>query len=517
MPKEKGFYIGSMFDRAAARHGTAPVVLDTPLHVAPDEGVRLTVGRLADLVREIAGRLVAAGVQRGQHVVVYKTNNFDIALLSAAAQRIGAVPALFSPMLDGATATRLLERLDQPWLLTDQEKFTGSGVSAKPTRRVLLVAGEQLPDTQLLRSHPVASLVGTSVPGVREPAFISHTSGTTGLPKLVVQTPDALWQRLWLQKVVADRLWRSESVALCISFVHARFYSALDLGLSYGNPLLVAVNDSPENIGPFFAQHRPGVVETQPNTFVDWELLAEADGRPLSSVRYYSATFDAVHARTIQVLLGSSVRRSPKFIQLYGQTETGPVAGRWYTVSGAADMDSRCVGWPLPGVIRMRIVDDQGKPVRPGTVGHIEVSSRTRAITYLGEDARFADQLDGNWWRMGDMGFRDKLGQLHLLDRAIDRVDSIDSNLEIEDTLMERLPELREIVVVPGGSGKPVPVVCTRDDSPIDSGRWRHALAGLPAMEDVVQMPFDEVPRTSTWKVQRLKLIELLAGDGTHD
>lgn len=514
MPNDKGFYIGSMFDLAAARHYTAPVVLDTPLQLAPDEGVRLTVGRLAEIVRDLAGRLRSAGVQPGQHVAVYKTNNFDIALLGAAAQRIGAVPALFSPLLDGATATRLLERLDQPWLLTDHDRFTASGVSPKPARRVLLVAGEQLPETELLDTHPVASLAGTSVPGLHEPAFISHTSGTTGLPKLVVQTPDALWQRLWLQKVVADQLWRRESVALCVSFVHARFYTALNLGLSYGNPLLVAVDDRPANIGPFFAQHRPGVVETQPNTFVDWETLAEADARPLSSVRYYSATFDAVHPRTIQVLLGASVRRSPKFIQLYGQTETGPVAGRWYTPRGAAGMDSRCVGWPLPGVIRMRIVDDAGEPVPAGTVGHIEVSSRTRAITYLGEDERFAEQLNGDWWRMGDMGFRDTYGQLHLLDRTTDRLDDVDSNLQIEDTLMGRLPELREIVVVAGPDGRPIPVVCTRDDSPLDPDRWRQAISGLAPMEDVVQMPFDRVPRTSTWKVQRHQLVKLLAEEG---
>lgn len=84
MPRSKGFYIGLMFDRAARRHAAAPVVLDTPLQLSPQDGTTVTVGRLAELVRELAGRLVTAGVRPGDRVAVYKTNNFDIALLAAA-------------------------------------------------------------------------------------------------------------------------------------------------------------------------------------------------------------------------------------------------------------------------------------------------------------------------------------------------------------------------------------------------------------------------------------------------
>lgn len=145
MPRSKGFYIGLMFDRAARRHAAAPVVLDTPLQLSPQDGTTVTVGRLAELVRELAGRLVTAGVRPGDRVAVYKTNNFDIALLAAAVQRAGAVPALFSPMLTGETVSGLLERLDSPWLLTDADKFTATGLDASAARGVLLVAGEERP------------------------------------------------------------------------------------------------------------------------------------------------------------------------------------------------------------------------------------------------------------------------------------------------------------------------------------------------------------------------------------
>jgi hypothetical protein len=115
---------------------------------------------------------------------------------------------------------------------------------------------------------------------------------------------------------------------------------------------------------------------------------------------------------------------------------------------------------------------------------------------------------------MGDMGFRGRWGEVYLLDREVDRIESMDSNLRAEDVLMSRLDELREVAIVAGRSGEPVPVVCVRGERPLDLDRWRVATADLPPMADPVQMPFHEVPRTSTWKVQRSELIRLLNRTG---
>jgi long-chain acyl-CoA synthetase len=506
----KGFYIGLMFDEAAAAHGDAPVHLDQPLQLAPADGTSLTVGALAEHVRRLSARLRAAGVRRGDRVAIYKTNNFDIALLAGAVQRIGAVPALLSPMLDGETVNQLLRRMGEPTLITDRSKLDSVRLDLSAAGQVLLSAGEQLPGTLSLNWYSDAEIPEPDVPAAHEPAFISHTSGTTGLPKLVVQTPDALWQRLRVQKLVAGRTWRRESVALCISFVHARFYSALHMGMSYGKPLVVSVSTDTDVIGPLFAAHRPGVVETQPNTFVAWEVLADAEGDPLGNVRYYSATFDALHPRTVQTLLGASHRARPTFFQLYGQTETGPATGTWISRRNMSKMDGRCVGWALPGTIRLRVVDRDGNRCRPGQAGFIEVRSRTRAITYLGEDERFRGQLTDGWWRMGDVGFKDRLGRVHLLDREVDQIDANDSNLELEDELLSALPELREVVFVPGQDGRPLPVVCTREDAPLDLERWRAATATMPQLAPPRQVRFDQLPLTATWKIRRAELVRLL-------
>mgnify|MGYP002623484242 CR=1 FL=1 len=496
--------------RFAQRLG-ATVTLDRPLQIAPEAGSIQTVAQMAGHVREMSARLWAAGVRTGDRVAIHKTDNFDIALLACATARIGAVPVLLSAELDTTNLAILLRRLDRPWLVTDSAKLDTIPAPLPPTRGVLLCAGDERPDTVPLRRYDGAAVPEPVRPPEDSPGFITHTSGTTDVPKLVVQNYRALWYRFAPQKVIAWPIRRRETFALAMSFVHARFYSALGLALAYGNPLVIAVDARPENIGPLFARTRPGYVETQPNTFVAWEDLADAEGGPLSNVRYYFATFDAMHPRTIARLLNASKRRSPRFIQVYGQTETGPVTGRWYSRRRVGRGDGRNVGWPLPGLVRFRVVTEDGRRARRGELGYLEVNHHGRAATYLAEEDRFRRQLtDGKWWRMGDVGYRDRLGRIHLLDREIDRIDSVGSNLEVEDALLSRLPELREVVVVAGPDGKAVPVVATRGEVPLDLDRWRQATSDLPALEPPVQIRFDELPRTATWKIRRPELGRLL-------
>lgn len=77
------------------------------------------------------------------------------------------------------------------------------------------------------------------------------------------------------------------------------------------------------------------------------------------------------------------------------------------------------------------------------------------------------------WWRMGDMGCRDRLGRFYLLDREVDQIQSIDSSLAIEDTLMSRLEELREVIIVVGVEGEPIPVGATLGERPTRNAAGR--------------------------------------------
>ncbi|MFC5721603.1 class I adenylate-forming enzyme family protein [Streptomyces gamaensis] len=509
---KRGLHIGLLPGMAAAVNGSAPITLDHDLDVLPEAGRHLTVARYAEAVDDLAARLWAAGVRPGERVVVHKTANADIWMLGAAASRIGAVPVMLSPALDAPTVAALLQRLGRPGLLTDTPKLDGlAGVPlAELTERVVLVAGER-PGARSLAGLAGSPRVAPVIRPVDEAAVITHTSGTTGLPKLVVHTPRTQGLRLLPQWRLLSLMRQKETVAIHIPFVHSRMVAAMALALAKEFPILLLREPGPDAVAEQFLKHRPGLVEALPNSLMEWEGLTEDPRRPFASVKVFSSTFDAIHPRTMSRLLKSSDRRGALFFQIYGQSEVGPAVGRAYFRRTAHRANGRCVGWAMPlGAAKVRVVGRDGRRPSEKEPGFIEVAWDGLAKTYFAEQERYDINRDGDWWRTGDVGYRTRLGCLHMLDREVDMIDGVRSSLEVEDAVLSRLDELTELVVVQGPDSEPVPVVCTVDDKPLDPERWRAAAADFPRLTDPVHIPQAELPRTATLKVQRLALAQRL-------
>ena len=515
----RGIKLGTLFERAAAAHPANVLILDHDLDIAPELGRRATMTEVADLVADIASRLWAVRVRPGDRVVVYKSDSFDITLLSCAIARIGAVPVLLSPQLDGATVTELVRRTDRPTLVTDQAKLTDelpASVFGLVTR-VLLTSGSWPEATELRGLSGAARVPAVTMPP-DHPILVTHTSGTTGTPKLAVHTGRSMEARYRPQATVSwPVLRRRETIAIHVSFVHSRLVTALAIALLRGYPIVVLTDPTPAHVADLFARLRPGIIETHPNVYMAWEELADDPRQPLSNVKLYSSTFDAIHPRTVHRLLNATRRRSPVFGQIYGQSEVGPAVLRGFTKQRKLEDDGRCVGWPVPGMTDVRVVSRNGRPPSTTNPGFIEVRTDGRVVTYLGEQSRYDKQVsrDG-WWRMGDVGYRTRWGCVHLLDREVDLIEGFGSTLAAEDKLFARLDELAEVIIVPGQQGTPpVPVVCTKDDRPLDETAWHAAVSGLPEMAAPVQWRLADLPQTATMKIKRLELARLLSGNRT--
>ncbi|RST23697.1 long-chain fatty acid--CoA ligase [Streptomyces sp. WAC04770] len=509
----RGIQLGTVFDRAATRHPASPVYLDHDLDISPGLGRRLTLTELADLVDDFASRLWAARLRPGERVVIHKSDGFDISLLAYCVARIGAVPVLLSPKLDGGTVTELLRRIGRPTLITDEVKLTHDLPPEvfKLSKRVLTAAGSYPGAVSLALLAGCKRVPPVTVPQDL-PALITHTSGTTGLPKLAVQSGCTILARCRPQSVLLAPVRKREPIAVHVSFAHSRMISGAALFALRGHPLILLRDDAPQHVAEMFTRTPPGVIEAHPNTLLHWETLAEHPAKPLAKVRCFSNTFDAIHPRTVATLLAASKRAMPFFAQTYGQSETGAITARTYTRRHRLGADGRCVGRTFPGMTDVRVVSRDGRTPTKESPGHIEVRSGGRILTYLGQQERFDQQLSSDgWWRMGDLGYLTKWGCLHLLDREVDEIPGVNSTLEIEDKLFTRLPELLEVIVVPDSNGIPVPVVCTRGDRPLDRGRWGRAVADLPPLADPLQRRLDELPQTATTKIKRLELAKMLA------
>jgi len=127
-------------------------------------------------------------------------------------------------------------------------------------------------------------------------------------------------------------------------------------------------------------------------------------------------------------------------------------------------------------------------------------------LTYYKEDQRFADNVYDAWWDSGDYGMIDESGHLYLKDRQVDLIKSIESNLALEDLLLDQLDFLAEVVVVRDKENAPQPIIALAPNREMDWAAWWQAVADLPRLNEPMLRAYEEIPRTATMKVQRLQI-----------
>lgn len=499
--RRKPWRLRELFGTPAERYPALPLRLDRPLDIEPRLGTDMRLDQVARLTVETADRLRSAGIGPGDRVVVLKRPNLDISVLASALASVGAVPALLSIDLNSATVAKLLERLRLPHVITDRRTRDAGGLPeddlAQLARSVITVDEGRF---DLDRFQPQ----GDGELDLAGVALITHTSGTTGVPKMVGYADRSIDAHTAIQVYTTRLLGMHERAAVHLTFVHGRMYSALGVCLERGFPLLLLTDPDPEGAGALMAEMRPGILETFPNVYLHWEQLAEHPLKPLANVKYFVSTFDAIHPRSIRMLLQASRRRFPAYVQGYGTTETGPLALKVYTRMIADRTHGRCVGHPVPGFSKLRI-----KPRGEGRLGEIQAKAVGGALVYVGEPERVPPGPGEYWWSTADVGYRTKWGCYHLMDRAVDEPPEVRSALLTEDELLQRLPQISEIVILPDPKGAPRPVVCTTDGRPVAPEVWAQAVRGK-ALAEPIYCRWDSIPRTSTWKVRRLELRRLL-------
>src|SRR5262249_8257543 len=154
-----------------------------------------------------------------------------------------------------------------------------------------------------------------------------------------------------------------------------------------------------------------------------------------------------------RVFLHATDRRLPIWVQSWSQSEAGAIVIRPYLRRSVRRVGHRppptqVLGWPLPFLCKLRAVDPEtGHQVRRGDVGLIEASPPGRFLAYVGEQHRHDLKCNGWWWNTGDLGVINRWGAVRLIDREIDRIPD-GSALELEDVLLDRLPEATEVVIL---------------------------------------------------------------------
>ncbi|MFJ9646066.1 AMP-binding protein [Streptomyces sp. NPDC101206] len=271
--------------------------------------------------------------------------------------------------------------------------------------------------------------------GPGDPALVLYTSGTTGAPKGVVLTGEAIAADL---DALADAWqWSAEDTlvhGLPLFHVHGLVLGVLG-ALRTGSRLVHTGRPTPEAYAAAGGSLYFGVPTV-------WSRIAaepEAAGA-LSGARLLvsgSAALPAPVFRDLERLTGL------RPVERYGMTET------LITVSGRAggEVHPGTVGTPLPG-IRTRIAAEPG-----AEIGELQLTGPTLFQGYLGRpEATAAAYTEDGWFRTGDIAAVDAADGVHrIVGRAsIDMIKSGGYRIgagEIENALLDH-PRVREAAVV---------------------------------------------------------------------
>ncbi|MFI1916223.1 AMP-binding protein [Nocardia sp. NPDC020380] len=482
-------------------HGSAavPVV---------DDRVQLT--DIADAAARAATLFEETGIRPGDYCAVWLDAPLDIMIVIAALSAVGGVPVLISPALDAETLARMLEPVTITRIVTTFDRLAKCEQVQTLTQvdDWAELAG-RLPVTPPRRTSAV------SMPG-SAPYVVTHTSGTTGVPKLVQYTRKAADHQGYAQEVPAILGRLRGYAAVAVSPVHFRTVSGLLCALRRNVPLIVLADHSAESVARYVRRWQPIYLEAHPNTLMQWEHLA--DNGTLASVRHYVSTFDVIHPGTVSRLLAGSRYRFASFFEAYGQSELGGISAKVH-LKGFTGRRSRwglglgghSTGWTAPGYSEARIVGPDGRPVPAGTPGRIQVRSEGQFQTYINRPEAAAANLDAEgWWDTGDYGRKTRFGRLILIDRQIERMTTIPSAIALEDVLLTRMPWLLEAIALEQ-DGRVQPVVAVRDRA-FEQNAWRTAVSGLPPMAPPIVLDYDAFPRTATGKIRRSALAQQITG-----
>ena len=202
--------------------------------------------------------------------------------------------------------------------------------------------------------------------------------------------------------------------------------------------------------------------------------------------------------------------------EVYGSTEVPIVTQNGMAAVDLADRRIGTAGRPS-GLYDMRVVDEDGAEVPPGTAGEIVVRSQPGNATFSGYydmAAATAEAWRGGWFHTGDRGVVDADGYLTFIDRMKDCVRRRGENIsswEVEQAIARHPAVLEAAVVgVPSELSEEEVLACVvlkpdrtvGEDELIEhcSGRMAHF-----AVPRYIRW-MDELPRNASERVQKFQL-----------
>jgi long-chain acyl-CoA synthetase len=391
-----------------------------PAFIMANSGEAVSYAELEARSNRLAHLFRNRGLKRLDHYAIYMENNSRYLEACGAGERAGLYYTCVNSYLTGSELAYIVANSESRILITSAAKLEVVRETLRQCPRVelcIVVDGASESERIVGLREATSGLPGTPIEDECIGTAMLYSSGTTGRPKGILRPLPA--QPPTQQLPIFDflqKLWQYREGMIYLSpapLYHSAPQAAVNLAIRMGGTVIIMESFDPERYLELVEKW--GVTHSQlvPTMFSRMLKLPEAarDRYDLSSLEI------AIHAAApCPAAVKDDMIKwwGPIIHEYYGATE-----GLGFTACSSAEWLAHrgTVGRVLLG--ELHILDEDMKPCPVGASGTVWFRTAT-PFEYFNDPnkTRDARSPDGSMSTVGDIGFVDSDGFLHLTDRA---------------------------------------------------------------------------------------------------
>ena len=466
----------------------------------------LLANRAANALRDI-------GLRGNDRVALLLRNGREMVTVALGAQKLGIVACPLNTWAKPKELKSLLEQADPKVLVYDTAH--AEQVAKCDTGGIeLLYVGD--PKGALEGSRSLDEVLEDSADGPPPPftrdrgsaKIVIHTSGTTGTPKGAQRNASAAGMGALANLVSVVPYHRDDIVFCPAPMFHSFGLLTFVVCAGLGTTMVLPEKFDPEESLRLIEEHGATAASFVPVMIkrivsLPDEVKARYD---LSSLRVVLASGSAISP---ELRAAATELFGEVLYDLYGSTEIG-----WVTIATPEAMKSRpkTVGQPVPG-IEIAVFSSDGEKLGANETGELYIKSDTLFEGYTSGESK--DERDG-YMSIGDVGRVDEEGYLFIEGRADDMVIVGGENvypIEIEEVIeaIDGVEEAAVLGVTDEEYGEVLAAFIVGSASEDQVAKTcKEELASFKVPRRIEKV--DELPRTSTGKVVKRRLVDDLQG-----
>jgi 2-aminobenzoate-CoA ligase len=491
---------------------------EEPCLIAPSE--TLTYAQLSERVNRIANVLVRdLGMVAGNRVLLRAANNPMMVAAYLAVMKAGGVVIATMPLLRAKELCYPIAKAKIALALCDAtlaDEMEKAKAQSPDLQRLVYWGAGRADALEALMAKPGYERFTACDTATDDVSLIGFTSGTSGEPKGtmhfhrdVLATCDAYGHHV-LRAHSSDRFIGSPPLAFTFGLGGLVLFP-----LRAGAATILLEKAPPDELLAAIEQYRATISFTAPTAYR--AMLAKIDGHDISMLRKCvsagetlpKATFDAWQAATgIKIMDG------------LGATEMLHI----FVGSPEEAIRPGATGKSIPGY-EVRVIDDEGREVPPGTIGRLAVRGPT-GCRYLA-DPRQKKYVQHGWNVTGDTYVMDADGYFWYQARSDDMIISAGYNIagpEVESALLlhPAVAECGVVGVADEERGQIVTAyVVLRAGANGDAALTKELQDYVKATIAPYKYPraieyVSELPKTQTGKLQRFELRRVANEKSSH-